>query len=500
VLLLVVTIQAVSSVLIQPFSEQIGGTAPALNLPAPKLWAMPLLQRPIGRAPQEPGVTGTRVAMLSLLAIWLITAPCSATRFQNDQTLRLFTRWASVSLFGFAFGTMMDSQGLWPPELPPFRVALAGLVELPATTLLYLYLRRLSSHLPGRERRDAFDKLAWCVPLVILGGTIILGAQWWLNQGNNGVAAPSKAMSLSWAAAYSAAAMLCGVAATAAVGSLALAHFHLAFPSALRMLRFSMRAPKYFAVMRRGAGSLPRITVVSGLVLLLLCVILGNDQISWMTTRAGVGGNLPFVNFPGPKMWAGAAINETADRWLQFSWGPILSRVTLMTLNLAAVWLVAMPIRNDRSGAILRTLNRWLPVATFGAAVTLVRGVSAGMEDDAASFRTEFFAAATVFCELPATILLYILLARVAEDCNQPRLALHFRGICFAVVALGSTALLACVISKHALYRRGDWPFLVIASGYGAGALLAAAWSIACVVRLIGVVLSATNSPGHARG
>jgi hypothetical protein len=312
--------------------------------------------------------------------------------------------------------------------------------------------------------------------------------------------APSKAMSLSWTAAYSAAAMLCGVAATAAVASLALAHVHLAFPSALRVLRFSMRAPKYFAAVRSTGDSLPRIAVITGLALLLVCVLLGNDHISWMTTRSGVGGNLPFVNFPGPKLWAAAAINESADRWLQLAWGPLVNRMTMIAINLTVFWLLAVPSRGERSGAIIRFFARWLPIATFGAAIALIHGINASLQYDPDSFRTEFFAAATICCELPSTILLYVLLARIAEDCDEPRLARHFRGICFAIVALVSTALLAFVISKHALYRRGDWPFLVIASGYGAGALLAAAWSIASVVRLIRAVLGPTNSPGHARG
>ena len=50
-LLLILTVHAVCSVLIQPFQE-LGGAAPGLNVPGPKLWATPLLQRPIGRWPE----------------------------------------------------------------------------------------------------------------------------------------------------------------------------------------------------------------------------------------------------------------------------------------------------------------------------------------------------------------------------------------------------------------------------------------------------------------
>ena len=73
-MLLYVSLDAVASVLIQPFTDTLAGSLPSLNVPGPKLWAVPLLQRPIGRSPALPGVTGTRVAILSLLAVWLITA------------------------------------------------------------------------------------------------------------------------------------------------------------------------------------------------------------------------------------------------------------------------------------------------------------------------------------------------------------------------------------------------------------------------------------------
>jgi hypothetical protein len=128
-LLLCVTIYATSAVLVQPFNDDFGGTLPALNVPGPKLWAVPLLQRPIGNSPQWPGVVGTRTALLSLFAVWLITAP----RSEPDEDLgsgaapgwtRPAARWASVALFGLAFGVLLASQGLWPAELPPYRLVL----------------------------------------------------------------------------------------------------------------------------------------------------------------------------------------------------------------------------------------------------------------------------------------------------------------------------------------------------------------------------------------
>jgi hypothetical protein len=137
-LLLGVTIYATSSVLVQPFNDDLGGTLPALNVPGPKLWAIPLLQRPIGRAPQWPGVVGTRVALLSLLAIWLITAPhpdeshSPDARGRRRRLVRQSARWGAVLPFGVAFGILLTTQGLWPAELPSYRMLLVSCVELPA--------------------------------------------------------------------------------------------------------------------------------------------------------------------------------------------------------------------------------------------------------------------------------------------------------------------------------------------------------------------------------
>src|SRR5205085_1130226 len=170
VLLLVVTVYATSSVLVQPFTDDVAGTLPALNVPGPKLWVVPLLQRPIGRRPELPGMIGTRCALLSLVAVWLLTARPPQSAYPSADTpagpdgasgssewLRPATRWASVLLFGIAFGTLLSAQGLWPSDLPPYRLVLVGGVELPATALLYAHLHTLAARVPGRERRALFD-------------------------------------------------------------------------------------------------------------------------------------------------------------------------------------------------------------------------------------------------------------------------------------------------------------------------------------------------------
>ncbi len=481
-LLLLVTLNAVSSVLVQPFSEHFGGTAPSLNLPAPKLWAMPLLQRPIGKSPEEPGVVGTRTAMLSLLAIWLITAPCTSPRVGRDQLLRLMTRWSSVSLFGLAFGTMMASQGLWPEDLPPFRLMLVAAVELPATTLLYLYLRKLSYDVPGRERRDAFDRIVWLAPLVILAGAIILGAQWWQSSGRDRDLANE--VSLSLTALYGAIAMTSGVAASAVTCSLALAILPLGFPSTSRVLRVAA------IIASRGRAQLGAISpgrirslaIASGLALLLVAMLCGNDQVIWMYVRDGLGGNLPFFNYPGPKLWAAATL---ADGNAVF-WHPLVSRVTLLMIELAAVWLITIP--RDRS--LARPLVRWLTTFMVGATLAAVPIGRHLLHLDASVHRTQVFESLTFLFELPTSVLLYVLLARIAADSGRAELARRFRMVAGLMVIMVVVALVMCATSTRYYEVRRSLVVIALCAIYGAATLSVAAWATAGVIGLIGAVLS----------
>lgn len=483
VLLLLVTLNAVSSVLVQPFSEHFGGTAPSLNLPAPKLWAMPLLQRPIGKSPEEPGVVGTRTAMLSLLAVWLITAPCTSPRVGRDQMLRLMTRWSSVCLFGLAFGTMMASQGLWPEDLPPFRVMLVAAVELPATTLLYLYLRKLSYDVPGRDRRAAFDRIVWLAPLVIFAGAIILGAQWWQSSGRDRDL--TNEMSLTLTALYGAIAMTTGVAASAATCSLALAILPLGFPSTTRVLRFAM------TITSRGQSKLRAISpdrvrslaIASGLALLLLAMLCGNDQIIWMYVRDGVGGNLPFFNYPGPKLWAAATLADGSALY----WNSLVARTTLLVIELIAVWLITIPLDRDST---TRLLTRWLTTFAIGATAA---GVPIGkrlLHLDAPGHRTEVFQAITILCELPTSVLLYVLLARLASESGRAELARRFRMVAGLIVIMIVVALVICATSTLYLDLRRSLVVIVLCALYGAATLSVAAWATAGVMQLIAAVLN----------
>jgi len=491
-LLLGVTVYATSSVLVQPFSGDFGGTLPALNVPGPKLWAVPLLQRPIGQNPQWPGVVGTRTALFSLLAVWLITAPRTEPEEGTgaDSALgwvRPAARWASVVLFGLAFGVLLASQGIWPAELPPYRLVLVGAVELPAAGLLYAHLHALARRVPGRQRRRVFELLRWLVPAAILGGVAMIATDWLLGGGDQG---PGRGARLVVSAVYGAVVVTCGMAATAAVASLGLSYSAAAFPDAWRVVSGSRRLAR---AAWHSAGSAHNLSlrfaaVAVGLVLFVTLPVFGNDLILWYTSRQGVGGNLPFFNFPGPKLWAAAIVPELGGRYY---WDPIVSRTALGAMNLAAIWLMTLQL-DGRESHLLRRLTRWLPVVMVGFALGLAAASRTMDRSDrvGADLRSEFFALTMVLCELPATVLIYLYLSTLASTYTR-RLALKRNLVAagFAIPALVGTSLVAFLLSKDFRAARAAPAVLALCGAYGALALAAAVWTGMLVLALAGALV-----------
>jgi len=464
-LLLILTVHAVCSVLIQPFQE-LGGAAAAMNVPGPKLWATPLLQRPVGRWPEMPGVVGTRTAMLSLLAVWLITAPCGVARLQSDQTLRLMTRWVSVALFGLAFGVMMTTQGLWGEELPPLRLMLITVVELPGAMLLYPYLRRLADHVPGRARRQAFERLAWVVPLVIFVAVVVLGGQWLWKKAFDPRGVPMPFVYVT-GAIYGMIAMLVGVAASSAVASLAAAYFHAAFPLVRRWITGARYATRRLRALgeRLTHDRLSALAVVAGCGLLIVVMMLGLDQVLWTGARSATGGNLAFVNFPGPKIWAAAGLVSVSH---SSEWNPLVSQATLLALNLAVVRLLSSAANPSQ----VRRLARWVPVLAIGCALG-VRGY----------WGNRFYAVVSVVCEVPATLLLYLLLSQLARELDRVSLAWKLRtlGILVSIFVLGGVGMFG--LSRTTL---SNDEARAIGAIYGMATITLAVWCVAAVLSLAG--------------
>jgi hypothetical protein len=481
VLLLAVTALSICSVLVQPFVDR-GGTAPSLNLPGPKLWAIPLLLRPLGSTPALPGVLGTFVAMASLLAICLITAPCELPRVKQFNLVRLGARWGCIAVFGMAFGVMMAAQGMNVTELPPLRLLLVAGVELPGAILLYVNLRRLAENVPGQSRREAFDRLVMAVPAVIFVGVLGLTAQWWWDLERRSF--PAHAL-LVVSAIYSAIALAIGVMASLAIASLASGYFRLAFPWARRWLS-GVRYLAQRARVARASLNPHRMQMLAnclGAMLLIVGAVKGLNEIAWMTARVAPGGILPFVNFPGPKVWASAIINGTAPGYV---WGPLMP---LMVTNVAAIWLLTYrPGGNDA----LRRWTRWVPVLSIGAALGAMSASRSGSLfgiDINGTERTEFYIALTLMFELPATLLLYGMLARLAGEIGQPRLRRQFQLLAITIVGVvGSSVGAFCFLNSASSHLAPETTLL--AAGFGAATLAAAVWATCTVTALAGAAFA----------
>jgi len=137
-------------VLQMDFINVAGGVATRMNVPAPKIWAVPLMQRSLGHAPEWLGTRATWLTMLSLASVFLITS----SKFTSDWnerplSLRRLARWAPPLLAGGFLGFMMNAEGLYPrdPALPKYSIVGILGVELPCTLLLYAYLIQLSRKL-----------------------------------------------------------------------------------------------------------------------------------------------------------------------------------------------------------------------------------------------------------------------------------------------------------------------------------------------------------------
>ena len=76
--------------------------------------------------------------------------------------------------------------------------------------------------------------------------------------------------------------------------------------------------------------------------------------------------------------------------------------------------------------------------------------------DETDIFRSQFFAAMTVICELPATMLLYAVMARLSREMGRAKLAREFLLLALAIVALVGVSMGMFALSQrfHALARQ----------------------------------------------
>jgi hypothetical protein len=513
-LLMGLTIYGIETVLVQPFTTEFAGMLPSLNYPGPKLWAVPLAQRPIGNRPELPGVIGSRTALLSLIAIWMITVRRSpggaAAPTPAGDTCRLALRWVSVVAFGTAFGVMAARHGLWPAELVSYRTLLVAAVEFPCTALLYWHLWYVAARVPGRDRRLTFARLRWWVPMVMLAGLAMTFAGI-LGDGKPKPGAMTEQIQTITSAIYGILSIGSAAAGIAVVGSLALSLAACAFPAALRSAgaaRQALLATRRAIASAVGDARLRIAAVIAGLMLLIVCMLLGNEMVLWYHARIGVAGSLPFFNYPGPKVWATAIVPELGGA--QY-WNELRSTSLLALLNITAVWLLTLRIGPDAEvfpeprlhprpdlTELLRLAARWSAVLAVGAAAGCVAGWQALRSDNyylREEGRGKFFAIALLTCELPATLLLYWHLAATARRLGHAMLADRIKRATVAILMLMGGALLAFAVSRRFANHRADTIVIAMCGAYGAAQVLVAIRMTALLATLAGILLRCLAKP-----
>ena len=162
---------AVGGGLILPFRDRLGGSLAVVNFPGPKVWATPALFRQIGYGPQFWGVLGVVVTLLNLAAVWMLTAPRSARQWDEGTfSRRNLARWAGPVLVGGLLGLTLGGSSVGLDRLQTLTTLAVGLVEAPATLLVYLHLSRLAGDLQQPRLAAGFGRLAY-----IAGGAALLG-------------------------------------------------------------------------------------------------------------------------------------------------------------------------------------------------------------------------------------------------------------------------------------------------------------------------------------
>src|SRR5687768_10936843 len=299
-LLIVSSVAALKVALIMP----LGGLALiAVNAPGPKLWAASLLQRSIGR-PGEWGVMGTVAVLGNVLAVWLITER-RALHDAGDGifSIRAAARWSCVLGCGALAGVLWGHYPItrsWGWDALPVLAAAVGLVELTANTLLYVHLRRLAARFePAGGRAAALLGTA----AALLPVTCAVGVGISLVRGHM-----QDQPVVPWRYAQ------------AAYGALAMATGMLMCAGVLRLLAQSALAATDQSVASL-AGKLARLRGLLG----RLAGAVRADPARWAAVcglliwlwntrplvalsavfehRLALGGDLPFLNFLGPKVW-----------------------------------------------------------------------------------------------------------------------------------------------------------------------------------------------------
>ncbi len=449
-MLLISSVGALQVALITPAYQYSVGT---INFPGPKVHASSMVQRNIGGQPGPWGVSGILWAMGSVVGVWLITERRAMDgSLENGFSLRAATRYTAVITGGGALGLLLSQPDVYiaPGSTVSLSVYLIVVVfcELPANILLYLYLDRLAKRFEERRSAPTFNACQWLVPIVIVGGAILLLTAHAASNPPGGV----------WRAAavlYGCVALAAGVAATAAVGRLALVAAAAGIQGSVRETLAS--APR---LIRQASASIDahrtQCCVIVGLVLLLWSTSSGFDLAFRQSSRNGLAGNVPFLNFPGPKVVstrAAAALHTEhgdVDGLPSYLW-PLMSQLLApVFMNLLGVWLVTAKDTPANNNTPARPRLRWRGPARWAATVAVAGPIGFVMSrtwnDAVSASRTN--ALVIVLFEAPATCLLYLHLAQLGSEGTRKNLK-RFAWIAPVVMCVPLTAFALSASLRH---------------------------------------------------
>ena len=473
-LLLVASHVALSVTLVMRFRDGWGGSLPVLNFPGPKIWAAALVQRTVGGAPGPWGVAGTIWSLYGVLAVWLLTAV--RPRDRRDEalfSLRRVARWGTTLCFGAGFGLILSEGGLgwWGNSArESYFVLLVSVVELPATTLLYVYLHRVAGQVGDRRAAAMLKVASLGVPAVIGASALALVAA---------DAMPTRGGTL-WHQG------LLALYGGAAVGLAMLAAFAL-FRLAATLARAGFAGRTVPSVARPLPGIVKRLDVravlFAGALFAWLYLSLLNTSASVeMPYRASVLRDVPVVNFFGPKV---AMIFLSSYGGFSVGFASV-GRGAGILLVVGTAWaLTATPQAGERRLS-LRRLARWWPTLAAGALLGVAVAHGEVHNDARASLsqQTKYLMACVALIDAPATLLLYLHLAGVARrSLGRPDLG---RGLVWA--GLSATAVMVAAVWAMGLTNASErawlgWedttPWYVAAGLYGSlatAASLFAAW------------------------
>jgi hypothetical protein len=506
VLLMLAMWYGLDVVMIERTSSHLGANLTLINVPGPKFWAVGALRRTTSNHVTEYGLQGMQVLFMSVAALWLLTAPAHG---EEGGRLRIVARGMAVIAGGIAFGLgggtahIYSGGATWEQLL-----FVLLLVELGATLVLWMRLRALADRVARRALVRTVEVLAVALPLLIAAAAMLQ----YLRISDIAVRPRNLEASryvLPAMTAYGTLSVMAALVALLCVVSLAIAMVPIAFPNRHRTGRAVLAMGRNLFRRIQSLADGPTTQLRAGIALVLLLVLgLANFQtfqaVSGYGTRAGVGGNLPLLNYPGLKVSAIPAteysVNRSYRRNSYYSSNESLPREGMAwTLAAAGALALLTMVRRDvapRLGSILG----WGTLLGVGGAVGACLALSE-MQEDGPISRTVQAGLLVPIIELPMTFLLYRWLAYMAEAHQRPRAAAWLRRAGLVVVmlqlaAIGSLASPTLTGNPWLFHNyRESLPVMAGCALYGATALGAATASAAALGSLAMGLLSAALPP-----